>query len=54
MALNRVFEDGTVQMQYKGWNITPKMKVDNPQELIDGFSQALEVAYQKIRDANLD
>jgi len=30
------------------------MKVDNPEELIAGFSQALEVAYQKLRDAKID
>jgi hypothetical protein len=28
--------------------------MDDPQELIDGFSQALEKAYQKLRDAKLD
>jgi hypothetical protein len=55
MAINRQFDQtaNTVQVTYKGWPITPKMKLDDPKQLLDGLSQALEVAYQKIRDANL-
>ncbi len=56
MALFREFDQnaGTVQLLYKGWPITPKMNVNDPKELLDGLTQALEQAYQKIRDAKLD
>ena len=56
MALFREFDQsaGTVQLLHKGWPITPKMKVDDPKELLEGLCQALEVAYQKLHDANLD
>jgi len=52
MAISREFSEaeGTVQCFYENWPITPKMKVNDPKELLDGFSQALEAAYQKIRD----
>ncbi len=55
MALFREFDEaaGTVQMLNKGRPITPKMKLDDPKALVDGFSQALEAAYQKLRDAKL-
>lgn len=56
MAVTRKFNEaqGTVQLFYKGWPITPHMKIDNPEELLNGLSQAVEVAYQKIRDAEID
>jgi hypothetical protein len=56
MALSQDFDQsaGTVQFLHKGWPITPKMKLDDPKELLDGLTQALEVAYQKLHDANLD
>jgi hypothetical protein len=56
MAVTRVFDEAqrTVQLLYKGWPITPHMKIDNPKELLEGLSQAVEVAYQKIRDAKID
>ncbi|MGA2897334.1 MAG: hypothetical protein ABSE27_07040 [Acidobacteriaceae bacterium] len=47
-------DDNTVQMLYKGLPLTPKMKKDDPHALLEGLSQALEVAYQKIRDAGID
>ena len=46
--------DGTVQLLYKGWPITPKMKRDDPKELLEGLSEAVELAYQKIRDAGIE
>ena len=43
--------DGTVQFLYEGWPITPKMKEEDPKALLEGLGQALETAYQQIRDA---
>lgn len=56
MALVREFDkgDGTVQVKYKGWPITPKMKTDDPKALLEGLSDALEKAYIKLRDGGLD
>jgi hypothetical protein len=56
MAINREFDQNanTVQLTYKGWPITPKMRLDDPKQLLDGMSQALELAYQKIRDARIE
>ena len=56
MAIIREFDkdQGTVQLLYKGWPITPHMKVDDSKQLLDGLSQAVEVAYQKLRDAGID
>lgn len=56
MAVTRLYDEAqhTVQLLYKGWPITPHMKMDNPEELLKGLSQAVEVAYQKIRDAKID
>jgi hypothetical protein len=56
LALFREFDQnlGTIQMLYKGSPITSKMKTDDPKALIDGFSETLEVAYQKLRDNNVE
>jgi hypothetical protein len=56
MAVTRVFDEAqrTVQLLYKGWPITPHMKMDSPEELLNELSVALEVAYRKIRDAKID
>ena len=56
MAIFRQFDEskGTVILTYKGEPITPEMKVDDPKQLLEGLSAALERAYQKIRDAGLD
>jgi hypothetical protein len=45
--------DGTVQLLYEGLPITSKMKVNDAGQLLEGLSQALAEAYQKLRDANL-
>ena len=56
MALFRQFDekDQTVQFLHKGWPVTPKMKMGDPTELLEGLGQALELAYQKLRDAGAD
>ena len=55
MALFRQFDekDNTVQFLYKGEPVTQKMKVDDPKALLDGLSDALDTAYNKLRDANV-
>ena len=55
MALFRQFDkdDNTVQLLYKGEPVTPKMKVDDPEALLEGLSDALNTAYNKLRDANV-
>ncbi len=47
-------KSGTVQFKNKGWNITPKMKVNDPKELLEGLGKALDEAYRKLRDAKID
>ena len=56
MAIFRQLDEskGTVVLTYKGDPITPEMKVDDPKQLLEGLSTALEKAYQKIRDAGLE
>jgi hypothetical protein len=54
VALFRQFDeaDNTVQFLYKGEPITQKMKVDDPKALLEGLSDALNTAYNKLRDTN--
>jgi hypothetical protein len=56
MALFREFNQSknTVTILYKGEPLTPEMSVESPTELLDGLTNALEIAYQKIRDAGLE
>jgi len=55
MSVVRQFneEAGTVYLTYKGEPITPVMKLDDPQALLDGLTAALNHAYNKLRDAKL-
>ncbi len=56
MAIFREFDEknGTVQLLHKGWPITPKMKVDDPKALLDALSNAINEAYNKLRDAGVE
>ena len=53
MALFRTFDEKkrTVLFTYGGEPVTPEMKIDDPAQLLEGLSEALEEAYQKLRDA---
>ena len=53
MAVYREFDEnqGTVQLFYSGAEITPKMRWGDPNQLLKHLSKALELAYQKLRDA---
>ena len=55
VALFRQFDkdDNTVQFTYKNEPVTPKMKVDDPNALLEGLSAALDSAYKKLRDAGV-
>ena len=46
--------DDTVQLHYNGVALTPKMKRDSPAELLEGLTDAVEVAYRKLRDAGVE
>lgn len=56
MSLFREFDqkDGTVQFLYKGQPVTPKMKTDDPSALLEGLGNALNAAYNRLRDAGVD
>jgi hypothetical protein len=56
MAIFRTFHEakGTVVLTYKGEPITPELKVNDPKQLLEGLSAALERAYQKIRDSGIE
>jgi hypothetical protein len=56
MALFRQFDasDDTVQFLHRGCPVTPKMKKDNPEQLLEGLGQALNDAYNKLRDAGIE
>ena len=56
MALYRHIDQDkrTAHFTYKGEPITPEFKIDDPKEIFDVLSNALERAYQKIRDAGIE
>jgi hypothetical protein len=47
-------DKGTALLTYKGEPITPEFKLDDPKEIFDVLSNAIEKAYQKIRDAGIE
>jgi hypothetical protein len=56
MALYRHIDTdkGTAHFTYKGEPITPEFKLNDPTEILDVLSKALEKAYQRIRDAEIE
>jgi len=56
MAIVREFDKArnTVIFLYKGQPITPEIDTTNPEQILDVLSLALEKAYQKLRDAEIE
>jgi hypothetical protein len=55
MALYRHIDQDkrTAYITYKGEQITPEFRIDDAKEVLDVLTNALERAYQKIRDAGV-